>query len=345
MEHSTALADDSMLEQDQTLTFRIPTFDEKLSAADCAPLEHAITTTLQVNLGNKCNQKCTHCHMDGAPDRSEEMPKEVANRVLAVLAASSSVTTVDITGGAPELNTNFRRIVEVSTALNRHVIVRTNLTVLLDGGSEELIRFLASYQTSICASLPCYLSSNVDAQRGAGTFEKSIRALRVLNNIGYGRPDSKLRLNLVHNPTGPSLPGGQQQLESSYREYLRRSYGIEFHHLLTITNMPIGRFGTGLRSSGKADAYLQLLVDSFNQKVTGDVMCRAMVSVKWNGTLYDCDFNQALDNRHRGPADSIWKIMRFDEWEGRRIATGHHCFACTAGAGSGCGGSLEAKSC
>lgn len=334
-----------MLEQDQTLTLRVQTFDETLSAAYCAPLQHAKPTTLQINLGSRCNQKCTHCHMGGGPDRSEEMSKEVVNRVLTVLAASGSITTVDITGGAPELNPNFRRIVEGSTALNRHVIVRSNLTVLLDSGSDDLLRFLAGCRTSICASLPCYLSSNVDAQRGAGTFERSIRALKLLNNIGYGLHDSKLQLNLVHNPTGPSLPGGQQALESSYREHLQRIYGIEFNHLLTITNMPIGRFGRSLRSSGKADAYLRLLADNFNQKVIGDVMCRAMVSVKWDGTLYDCDFNQALGIRHRDPADSVWKIACFDAWEGRRIITGHHCFACTAGDGSGCGGSLESKSC
>ena len=336
-----------MLQKQNILSRQVPlaTFDEVLLSTHCEPLIHERTTTLQLNVGNKCNQDCAHCHVNGAPGNSEEMPSEVVDRVFELVEASKGVTTIDITGGAPELNPNFRKIVSGASRLGRQVIVRSNLTVLIDGGLGDLPSFLKEHHATICASLPCYLGSNVDAQRGTGVFEKSIRALRLLNDVGYGMPGSNLWLNLVHNPVGPFLPAAQQTLEASYRQHLRTTSHVEFNRLLTIANMPAGRFARSLRLSGRGDVYMQLLVDNFNRKNVTDVMCRTLVSVKWDGTLYDCDFNQALQMSRSDALDSIWKISSFDEWEGRRILTGHHCFGCTAGAGSSCGGSLQVKSC
>lgn len=336
-----------MLQKQNVLLGQFPflTFDEALSAAHCEPLVHARPSTLQVNVGSKCNQRCAHCHVEGTPGNSQEMPSQVADRVLDLLEASKGVTTVDVTGGAPELNPDFHKIVSGASRLGRQVIVRSNLTVLIDSGLTELPLFLKEHHAIICASLPCYLGSNVDAQRGTGVFEKSIRALRMLNDVGYGIPGSNLWLNLVHNPAGPFLPAAQEQLQDSYRRHLRTACHVEFNHLLTIANMPIGRFANRLCSSGKAGVYMQMLADNFNQKAVADVMCRTLVSVKWDGTLYDCDFNQALQINRSDALDSIWKISSFDEWEGRKILTGSHCFGCTAGAGSSCGGSLQVKSC
>ncbi len=317
-------------------------FSQALRELGLADLLRAETTTLQVNVGKLCNQACHHCHVDAGPKRTEIMPANIARRTMEVLAASPSITTVDITGGAPELNPNFRWLVEESQRLGRHVIDRCNLTVLLEQTHEDLAEFLAIRHVEIVASLPCYTPENVDKQRGRGVFEKSMEALRRLNGLGYGQPGSDLKLNLVYNPVGASLPPQQARLEADYKQRLRENHGIEFHHLLTITNMPIHRFEEELQRQGKHDAYMELLKKNFNPATLPGLMCRSLVSVGYDGKLYDCDFNQMLEMELEQPggAPSVWDIESFTGWAGRRIATAGHCFGCTAGAGSSCTGAL-----
>jgi len=307
-----------------------------------AELLRAETTTLQINVGKLCNQACHHCHVDAGPKRTEIMTTEVARRVMYLLAESPSISTVDITGGAPELNPNFRWLVEESQRLGRHVIDRCNLTVLLEETQHDLAEFLAGRRVEIIASLPCYTAENVDKQRGKGVFEKSMEALRKLNGLGYGMPDSELKLNLVYNPVGPSLPPRQAKLEADYKQHLREEHGIEFHHLLTITNMPIHRFEEDLQRQGKHDAYMELLKKNFNPDTVHGLMCRSLVSIGYDGKLYDCDFNQMLDMEleQPGSAATVWDVETFTGWAGRRIMTAGHCFGCTAGAGSSCTGAL-----
>jgi radical SAM/Cys-rich protein len=260
--------------------------------------------------------------------------------VLALLAETPSIQVVDITGGAPELNANFRALVMESRRLGKQVMDRCNLTVLLEPGQENMADFMAAHQVEITASLPCYTESNVDRQRGKGAFEKSIRVLRMLNAIGYGEPRSGLTLNLVYNPLGASLPPPQEKLETDYKRQLRQNFGIEFNRLFTITNMPINRFADQLAREGRHDSYMGLLVNHFNAATVGRLMCRDLVSVGWDGKLYDCDFNQMLD-LETPQRRTVWEIERFSELAHREIATGSHCFGCTAGAGSSCGGSLQ----
>jgi radical SAM/Cys-rich protein len=319
-------------------------FAQKLREHGFGELQRLETTTLQINVGKLCNQACHHCHVDAGPKRTEIMPRDVARRTMELLEASPSITTVDITGGAPELNPNFRWLVAESQRLGRHVIDRCNLTVLLGETQGGLGDFLAERRVEIIASLPCYTSENVDKQRGKGVFDKSMEALRRLNGLGYGMPGSGLRLHLVYNPLGPSLPPPQVKLEADYKKQLRENHGIEFHQLLTITNMPIHRFEEDLQRSGKHDAYMDLLLKNFNAATVGNVMCRALVSVGWDGKLYDCDFNQMLDmgiEKPELPTRTIWEIESLSGWAGRKIATAGHCFGCTAGAGSSCGGALS----
>ena len=307
-----------------------------------AELLRVETTTLQINVGKLCNQACHHCHVDAGPKRTEIMTTKVARRVMYLLAESPSISTVDITGGAPELNPNFRWLVEESQRLGRHVIDRCNLTVLLEETQHDLAEFLARRRVEIIASLPCYTAENVDKQRGKGVFEKSMEALRKLNGLGYGMPDSELKLNLVYNPVGPSLPPPQAKLEADYKQHLREEHGIEFHHLLTITNMPIHRFEEDLQRQGKHDAYMELLKKNFNPDTVHGLMCRSLVSIGYDGKLYDCDFNQMLDMEleQPGSAATVWDVETFTGWAGRRIVTAGHCFGCTAGAGSSCTGAL-----
>jgi radical SAM/Cys-rich protein len=247
---------------------------------------------------------------------------------------------VDITGGAPELNVNFRWLVRESRRMGKHIIDRCNLTVLFEPGQESLAEFLAVNQVEITASLPCYTESNVDQQRGKGAFEKSIRSLRLLNAIGYGRTASGLTLNLVYNPLGASLPPQQEKLEADYKKQLRENFAIEFDRLFTITNMPIKRFAEFLFREGKQEAYMALLTNHFNPATVNGLMCRDLVSIGWDGRIYDCDFNQMLD-LETPSGKSIWKIESFAELAKISIATDGHCFGCTAGAGSSCGGSLQ----
>lgn len=307
-----------------------------------AELARAETTTLQINVGKLCNQACHHCHVDAGPKRTEIMTTEVARRVMHLLAESPSINTVDITGGAPELNPNFRWLVEESQRLGRRVIDRCNLTVLLEESQHDLAEFLAARRVEIIASLPCYTAENVDKQRGRGVFEKSMDALRQLNGLGYGMPGSELKLSLVYNPVGAALPPPQARLEADYKQHLREEHGIEFHHLLTITNMPIHRFEEDLQRQGKHDTYMELLKKNFNPSTVHGLMCRSLVSIGYDGKLYDCDFNQMLEMELEQPggAATVWNVESFNGWAGRRIATAGHCFGCTAGAGSSCSGAL-----
>ena len=321
-----------------------PEFDQALKDSGCGVLVRDEVKTLQINVGKFCNQACHHCHVEAGPKRTEIMPLEVAQRVLRVLAASPSITSVDITGGAPELNPNFHWIVREARKLRRHIIDRCNLTVLFEAGKEHLAEFLAENEVEIIASLPCYTASNVDQQRGRGVFEKSICALQLLNHLGYGLPGSRLNLNLVYNPLGASLPPAQEKLEGDYKRHLQGQFGIQFHHLYTLTNMPINRFAAYLVENQMLGPYMSLLVNHFNPATVGQLMCRSLVSVGWDGKLYDCDFNQMLNiemDNPSGDSPTIWDLDSFNGLAGRRIATGSHCFGCTAGAGSSCTGSLQ----
>ncbi|HTV54958.1 MAG TPA: arsenosugar biosynthesis radical SAM (seleno)protein ArsS [Terriglobia bacterium] len=319
-------------------------FEATLAAHQRAPLVREETRTVQINVGKLCNQACHHCHVDAGPKRAEIMLRGTAERIIALLATSPSVETVDITGGAPELNANFRWLVMEASRLGRRVIDRCNLTVLLQHGLEDLGEFLAAHRVEITASLPCYTAENVDKQRGPGVFEKSIGALQLLNRLGYGLPGSPLLLNIVYNPLGPFLPPSQKNLEAAYKKQLRGHFGIEFHRLFTLTNMPIKRFADSLRRTGKWDAYMSLLVNHFNPGTVSSLMCRSLVSVSWNGRLYDCDFNQMLEIGMLGNAPmrrpTVWDVESLSGLAGQQIATGTHCFGCTAGAGSSCGGAL-----
>jgi radical SAM/Cys-rich protein len=315
-------------------------FTETLHRHGITGLRRAELTTLQINVGKRCNQACHHCHVEAGPKRTEIMPAAVADRILALLKRSPSIRTIDITGGAPELNHNFTRLVLLARALGRHVIDRCNLTVLFEPGQEDLAEFLAGNRVEVVASLPCYTEENVDQQRGRGVFDKSIAALRLLNRFGYGSPGSRLALNLVYNPLGAFLPPAQEKLEADYKKQLRENFGIEFNQLFTITNMPISRFADFLARNGKYQSYMGLLVNHFNVATVDQLMCRSQVSVGWDGQIYDCDFNQMLEIGTPA-AKTIWDVENFEAFRGSRIATGSHCFGCTAGAGSSCGGSLQ----
>ncbi len=314
-------------------------FEEKLVEIGQWPLRAAGIETLQANVGKFCNQTCRHCHVDAGPARPEIMTRETAELVVDVLRRHP-IPKFDITGGAPELNPNFEYLVREARALGRHVMDRCNLTVFYIEGKGHLPEFLRDHQVEVIASLPCYLEKNVDYQRGKGVFAESIEALQWLNKLGYGQPDTGLLLNLVYNPIGPSLPPQQKQLEDAYHQQLGERFGVVFNNLYTITNMPISRFLTDLLRHGNYDRYMDLLVEHFNSATVGGVMCRALVSVGWDGSLYDCDFNQMLDMpvNHGLPNH----IRDFDSFVlGRReIRTGSHCFGCTAGSGSSCGGAL-----
>lgn len=317
----------------------IPPFAETLREHGWACLRADGIEVLQINVGKVCNQTCRHCHVDAGPERRESMSRETAEACLRVLAVTD-IPTLDITGGAPEMNPNFCRLVEEARGLNRHVIDRCNLTILAAPGYEYLPEFLAGHAVEIVASLPCYLEENCDRQRGHGVFQRSIRSLRRLNELGYAQPGSPLQLTLVYNPLGPSLPPPQAKLEDDYRRELGARYGVEFTRLYTITNMPISRFLDDLLRSGQYEPYMQKLVEAFNPVAVEGVMCRTMISVDWQGRLYDCDFNQMLQRQVDAEATQTIHDFDFERLAGRRIVTGRHCFGCTAGAGSSCRGRL-----
>lgn len=318
---------------------RIPTFQSALENHRISSLHSGSLTSLQINVGKLCNQTCRHCHVDAGPDRRELMTKDNFLHCLRLLA-ESNIQTVDITGGAPEMNPLFEWFVKEVRQLGRHVIDRCNLTILTAAGFTHLPQFLADHQVEVVASLPCYLEENCDAQRGDGVFQKSIAALRLLNDLGYGCDGSGLKLSLVYNPVGPSLPPNQQKLEQGYRDQLRQRFGVEFNQLYTITNMPISRFLDDLLLSNRYDEYMTLLVNSFNRDSVSSLMCRSTISIDWQGNLYDCDFNQMLEMPLLELLPRHIRDVRISDLENRSIAVGRHCFGCTAGAGSSCTGSL-----
>ncbi len=318
----------------------LPNFAAALAEHALPELRRTAVTTLQVNVGKRCDLACHHCHVEAGPKRTEAMDEATAARVTELLAANPDVCTLDLTGGAPELNENFRGLVREARALGREVIDRCNLTVLFEPGQEDTAEFLAEHGVKVVASLPCYTRENVDAQRGKRVFERSIAALQKLNALGYAAPGRSLGLDLVYNPLGPSLPPDQAKLETDYRSELRELFGIEFDHLVAITNMPIKRFAHALERDGQHAEYMSLLVNHFNPATVLALMCRSLVSVGWDGTLYDCDFNQMLEMPLGARVNTIWEVDDLAELEHAPIATDSHCFGCTAGSGSSCGGAL-----
>jgi radical SAM/Cys-rich protein len=315
-------------------------FERALEASGLFPLTATGITVFQINVGKLCNQTCGHCHVDAGPDRREIMTHETAELCVRALA-QTDIPTVDVTGGAPELNPNFRWLVTEARSLGRHVMDRCNLSVLLLPSQEDLAEFLAVYEVEVIASLPYYQEHETDAQRGEGVFAKSIEALRKLNALGYGQPDSPLKLNLVYNPVGAFLPPAQHAIEADFRRELARRHGVVFHSLYTITNMPISRFLEFLLRTGNYDRYMERLIGAYNATAAAGVMCRYTLSIGWDGTLYDCDFNQMLDlpvdhGLPRHVRDFRPELFR------RRIVVGQHCYGCTAGAGSSCGGTTTA---
>lgn len=300
------------------------------------------TETLQINIGLKCNQQCIHCHVNASPKRTEAMSPETLQQVIDYIE-QTGVETLDITGGAPELHPGFRNLVEAVLTFGTHVIDRCNLTILLEPGQETLAEFLATNNVEIIASLPCYSIENVDRQRGQGVFEKSIRALQSLNRLGYGQDNSGLLLNLVYNPQGPSLPPNQATLEGDYKRILKEEYNIRFNQLFTLCNMPIKRFGSMLVSNNQFHDYMTLLKQAHREENLDNVMCRSLISIDWQGYVYDCDFNQMLGlglESYNSERLHITDLMQMS-LEGKPIITGNHCFGCTAGQGSSCGGALS----
>lgn len=312
-----------------------------LEKTDFPAIKRSRLETLQVNLGYLCNQQCLHCHVDASPRRTEIMSKENIDHVIRFLSAGT-IKTLDLTGGAPELNPQFRRLVEQASAMDVHIIDRCNLTVLNEPGQENLAQFLAAHQVEVVASLPCYSEANVNGQRGDGVFKSSIEAIRKLNRLGYAQPYSDHVLNLVYNPTGPYLPPPQQQLETDYRRELQDAHDIQFNHLFTITNMPIKRFGSTLISKGQFDEYMNLLKSNYSVDNLQTVMCKNLVSVDWQGFLYDCDFNQMLDLPLclNGDKKHLSEVMS-DQLDNNEVVIADHCYGCTAGQGSSCGGALS----
>jgi len=312
-----------------------------LEQTDFPAIKRGKLETLQVNLGYRCNQQCLHCHVNAGPKREENMTTETVDQLINFLK-NSDVKRLDLTGGAPELNPNFQYLVTEARKLGVHVIDRCNLTILFEPEQEKLAQFLADNKVEVVASLPCYLKDNVDKQRGKGTFDASIEGLKLLNQLGYGQADSGLVLELMYNPQGPSLPPSQVELENAYRKRLQQDHDIVFNNLYTLTNMPIQRFGSTLISKGQFDGYMQLLRDNFSQQNLDSVMCRSLISIDWQGYVYDCDFNQMLDlpaPLGDKPKTHIKDLLNQDI-SGKAIVVKDHCYGCTAGQGSSCGGAL-----
>ncbi len=314
---------------------------DKLLPTDFPAIQRTTLETLQVNLGYKCNQQCLHCHVNASPKRKEVMSKEVIDDVLAAIN-KLNIKMLDLTGGAPELNPHFRYLVEQARAMSVHVINRCNLTILSEPGQENLAEFLAANKVEVVASLPCYTVSNVDGQRGKGVYDKSIYGLKVLNKLGYGVNGTAFELNLVYNPGGAFLPPSQQQLQTDYKKKLFDEHGIVFNALFTITNMPIKRFGSTLLSKGRFSEYMQLLKQAHQKTNVATVMCRSMVSVDWQGNLYDCDFNQMLSLPIKDDKQQSLHIKNLTNnvLAATQITIAEHCYGCTAGQGSSCGGAL-----
>ena len=327
-------------------------FEQTLQRAGIGTVERDAIGILQINVGKRCNQACTHCHVEAGPKRTEVMERPVVERLLA-LAAHPQIHTVDLTGGAPEMNPHFRHLVESLAALGKTVLVRCNLTIVEEPGYHWLVEFYAANQVHLVCSLPCYTPENVDRQRGRSVFERSIAALRKLNAVGYGAelaapgagPSPRLLLDLVYNPGGASLPGSQAELEADYKRELGTRHGVRFNRLLTLANLPIGRFAHALARQGALEPYLQLLEDRFNAETVPGLMCRNTLNVGWDGQLYDCDFNQMLalplgGGSGRGGPDLFDTDFSLERLRSVPVRTGQHCLGCTAGAGSSCGGAL-----
>lgn len=313
-------------------------FDQRVTRAKGAPLCASAVSTLQVNVGKVCNQACKHCHVDAGPARTEAMTEETARACIAALERGR-IQTLDITGGAPELNESFRWMVERARALGAKVIVRHNLTVQFEPGQSDLPAFFAAHDVELVCSLPHFEATSTDRQRGAGVFDKSVAALRALNAEGYGAGRADRWLALMHNPVGALLPGSQRALEAQYRQELSARWGVTFDALYVLTNMPIARFRAWLEKTEQLDEYQRALEEAFNGKTLDGLMCKSTLSVSWDGRLYDCDFNQMLGLELQGAPARIDSVD-FERLKGRRIVTGEHCFGCTAGSGSSCGGQL-----
>ncbi len=327
-----------ILEHGKNGDFVLVPFEDKLRASNLFPLKPTQMEIFQVNIGKMCNQTCKHCHVDAGPDRKEIMTRETMQQCLEVLKNHPQLKTVDLTGGAPEMNPDFRWFVEEIKKLNRHVTVRCNLTIILANKKYyDLPYFYKEHQVEITSSLPFYRKDRTDNQRGNGVFENSIKSLQLLNEVGYGKVETGLILNLVYNAAGAFLPPSQSSLEKEYKQELKKQFGIEFNNLFSITNMPISRYLDYLLMSGNYESYMEKLVSSYNPSAAANVMCRNTVSVGWDGFLYDCDFNQMLELKVNSKTTNI-RNFNFDELNNRTIRTGQHCYGCTAGAGSGCGG-------
>ena len=315
-----------------------PPFKSKLENIGLLPLHPTQLDVFQVNMGKMCNQVCKHCHVDAGPDRKEIMTRETMQQCLDALD-NSNIQTVDLTGGAPEMNPDFRWFVEELSKRNKHIIVRCNLTIILANQKyNDLPEFYKKHNIEVVSSLPHFSARRTDSQRGEGVFEKSIKALNMLNEIGYGMENSDLKLNLVFNPSGAFLPGDQKQLENEFKQRLKNDYDIDFHELYAITNLPISRFLDYLVNTGNYEAYMEKLVEAFNPSAATGVMCRNTISIGWDGYLYDCDFNQMLDLKFEGKIPKHIKDFDVEKLESREIILNNHCYGCTAGSGSSCGG-------
>lgn len=329
-----------ILEHLQSNKFILPPFEEKLRQSGLHPLKPTGIEIFQMNVGKMCNQTCKHCHVDAGPDRTEIMTKETMQQCLNVFKNNPSLKTVDLTGGAPEMNPNFRWFVGEIKKLERHIIVRCNLTIILANKKYlDLPDFYKQNNIEVISSLPFYSKDRTDRQRGNHVFEKSIHALQMLNDMGYGKEETGLILNLVYNPAGAFLPPLQQSLEKEYKEVLMKEYGIAFNHLFTITNMPINRYLDYLLVSGNYEKYMEKLVNAYNPVAASNVMCRNTISIGWDGFLYDCDFNQMLEMKVATHGKHISEF-NVEELNNRNILVGQHCYGCTAGAGSSCGGAV-----
>ncbi len=320
-----------------------PSFAEKVANLGFQPFKPTGIENFQINIGKLCNQTCAHCHVDAGPDRKhEQMSREHLEKCLSIISASPNIHTVDITGGAPEMNAHFRWFVEEITKLGKKVIDRCNLTIIVANPKYyDLPDFFAKHKVNVVSSLPYYSKNRTDAQRGDGVFEDSIKALQMLNKAGYGQPNTGLELDLVYNPTGAFLPGSQVSLESQFKSQLKRRFDVDFNNLYCITNLPISRFLEYLLESGNYEEYMQSLVDAFNPATVEGVMCRNTISVSWDGYLYDCDFNQMLDLKVATTGSQHLDDFDLEKLSSRTIMLNQHCYGCTAGAGSSCGGAIE----
>ena len=296
--------------------------------------------TLQINIGYKCNQACKHCHVNSSPSRTEMMSEKILDLIPKIIK-KFNIKTLDITGGAPEMNPNFKKLVLSLKNQDINIIDRCNLTIFFEKGYEDLPNFLAENKVIITASLPCYEKGNVEKQRGSGVFDKSINAIKILNNLGYGKTNTELELNLVYNPINPTLPPAQDKLEKDYKKVLFEKYKITFNKLYTITNMPINRYADFLKMTGELEKYFELLAKNFNQQNLKNLMCKKTLSIDWEGQIYDCDFNQQLKLKSESGPKNLYELLNYSSSFNYPIAAKNHCFACTAGAGSSCGGSLS----